>query len=526
METTEQQTRNIAANYLSPLLSNVLEQLQFRFVQERLKYCLRQSHSAAPFQDWKHALKQLAEQVQTNQVDSSEQGKEMAIQSAINEPLFIRLYEGKESEKNMQTCARMLLYVQWDDDDFTRLDTNTCQQTSDEPEQCAPCLPTGLEACLPVKTCTLYLADETSSEQEEQRSWVILPVCERRERRGILVFPYPEADADCIHDLARQSKSVNSTHTNGGRLIYLPDNWYHNSSPDHPLGLLAGMHALPDWDALYEKLYLLKQLADNLNKEITPIISEAAWKRRAHQIMHEINSTLSFAEPGLQSGLQVSSQQIASLRRLNTWNDEERDTQLRMATDNHRAFKEIENKLRHAKSKVNWYFRYLGRPAQNDSLPKEQHVLHELLQQALERLGYLMDVREDLTNPDDPLWQCKMETEAGFAVHSFESLLSNAVRHREPGSRIQLAVTRLSQASDDEPKVRLTWRNQPTQEESHTLRRIFEQTPHPVAGLAIAGTIAEKTLNAQLTYQLLPAAEHPDTPVDVVESQLEIDLIS
>jgi hypothetical protein len=278
----------------------------------------------------------------------------------------------------------------------------------------------------------------------------------------------------------------------------LPTNWWHPRF----------RHCLPPWlpnlaldrpemRAISEGFSEWSRVGREIEEALIPTVRSAGWRERAGQIMHELVNTVSLTDAPMQAVATGLDRAILDLRYFH----EEMPslmpaptTPLAETIDGLRGTVANLDFLRKnhevAKNKVLWYFFMAeGRLRGSDS---EELTLKTVIADTLQRLG-ITTIGYQLLQEDSAPWQVTMAMPPQFLGHSWQALLSNAVRHREPGSSILVSATQ-----PDPDRIEVRWQNPARDTDLRRVREVLSGQQRESYGMAVAREVAREFFAADL----------------------------
>lgn len=279
----------------------------------------------------------------------------------------------------------------------------------------------------------------------------------------------------------------------------LPVQWSHPRYRAHvPAWLVRLATQRRELAALRDGFTRWNRIRRDLEQVLMPTIRTASWKEKAGRIMHELANSISTMDAPLESIAQELSRSLLDLR----YRKEDADGPLNQSgpetlTDTIErlrgtvgGFDFLRRNQAAAKNKVLWYFFLMEgklKAEEEEILP-----LRELLADTCHRLDPAREIFRFAVT-DDAAWATALAMPPQFLGHCAQALLSNAVRHRLPGSRVEFAI-----GAQDDGSLLLEWTNAASRQHLDRLHRASNGSEHDTFGLAVAREVSREFLGSEL----------------------------
>lgn len=279
----------------------------------------------------------------------------------------------------------------------------------------------------------------------------------------------------------------------------LPAQWSHPRYRAHvPAWLVRLAGQRRELTALRDGFGRWNKIRRDLEHVLVPTIRTASWKEKAGRIMHELANSIATMDAPLESIAQELGRSVLDLRyeqedagsqRMDS-NCETLTAPIARLQGAVTGFDFLRRNQTAAKNKVLWYFFLMEGKLKAEG--EEILPLQDLLAETCRRLDPDADTYRFIA-ANDPSWATTLAMPPQFLGHCVQALLSNAVRHRQPGSRVELTVKRQEDSS-----LLLEWTNFASPEHLARLRRATDGNNHDSFGLAVAREVSREFLGSEL----------------------------
>ncbi len=269
-----------------------------------------------------------------------------------------------------------------------------------------------------------------------------------------------------------------------------PARWYARPPGQDLLKLPYRIWRQPATAALHERLGEYRRSADWGRGTLAPLIAESTRAQMADSMLHELSRLVSQPRSILNAIHSPLNRLTNSIRSLETSDSVENSLQSDSGAvrDGLRDLSDAQDAV---ESKVKWFFYLTSAQLREKSI--ESVPLAQVIRDALIGSG-LSFSSEWIRDPEHPAWTSLIRMPKGFALHTFEALLSNSLIHGYGEATIRIGVESLEDES-----IRLHWENRASPQ---SVRELNAQLAKPVAertfGLRMIADISRRFFDDSL----------------------------